>query len=514
MSLDLFFEEPLPDSVHWRLLRCGQESHFEARRLPVEMRSQKVSLEALRQAARGFSEALDQVGDSLGNCFPADLSKVLRAEPVSCWFAGETPWELARIAGVPLAYGRSLARRVRRAGEEVVPRVGGPARAALVHDGVCQSPAGLNGLFEVSVHAASEFRAVLSSEDYAVVLASGSFEPFRSLGRHYVPRLVVLHGNDLEPLTRALTKLGVDTMLATQWEVPWECCAAFLTDVLAQMREGADLGEAVGGSRSKFRDPWRTDLSLWLLGNPRLRIADLLPSRLEQSRTRSAQVRPAYLLHFLEGPEAGKTVPLFAALLSAGRPLSVGGPGPHDNDIDLDDDTIPCRCFWLEGQEGRLVLSGSVLVNGLPVVGKLALEGGELLEVGQTLMRFQVCERRSRSAATAPTPGPLPAASRYWLELVGGDQRFSIDRSQTLVGRALDCDLVVADETVSRRHCLLVRSEGNHCLRKLGGGLTLVNGLVVESETRLRHGDRLQLGESSEWLFLDARRLPGSGPAD
>lgn len=509
MSLDLFFEEPLPDSIRWRLLRDGQESHFEARRLPVEMRSQKESLLALQQAAGGFSEALDRLGDSLGNCFPANLAQVLRKEPVNCWLAGETPWELARIAGVPLAYRRSTARRVRRAGEEVVPRTDGAALAALVYDGSDPGPAGLEAHFLVSKHPAAAFRSVLSSEEYAVVLASGSFEPFRSVGRHYVPRLVVLHGPGSDALTRGLSNLGVDAILASQWEVPWECCAAFVSDILVQMREGAELGEAVGGSREKFRDAWRTDLAFWLMGNPRLSLRDLLPSRLDQSRTRSAQVRPAYLLHFLEGPEAGKTVPLFAALLSAGRPLAVGGPGPHDNDIDLDDSSIPCRCFWLEGHEGRLLLSGAVLVNGLPVVGKLALEGGELVEVGQTLMRFEVCERRSRSAATPPAPTPLPPASRYWLELAGGDQRFSLDRSQTLIGRAPDCDLVLADETVSRRHCLVVRSEGNYCVRKLGGGLTLVNGIVVESETRLRHGDRLQLGESSEWHFLDARRRPG-----
>lgn len=501
MSVELFFEEPLPDSVRWRLLRNGQESLFEARRLPVELKSHQVCLDGLRQT-EAFSETLDQLGRSLGHVFPADLVQVLRREPVSCSISGETPWELAWLGDGPLAYRRSLARRIRRAGEEVVPQTDAVPKAALV--GTDLHVPGLDATFRVERHRPEDFQAVLSSEEFGVVLASGAYEPFRSGANHYVPRLVVLHGSD-PAMTRALSKLGVDAVLASRWEVPWDRCAAFVASVMAQMREGSALGDAVGGARPSLRDPWRTDLAFWLMGNPALVLRDLLPARLEQSRTRSAMVRPAYLLHFLEGPEAGKMLPLFGALLNAGRPLAVGGPGPHDNDIELDDDEIPCRSFWLEGRDGRLLLSGAVQVNGLPVSGKLPLQGGEFLEVGRTLMRFEVCERRgARSAPESASPDPLPAGSRYWLE--GGGQRFSLDRAQTLIGRAPDCDLMVADETVSRRHCLVVRSEGSFVVRKLGGGLTLVNGLLVEAETRLRHGDRIQLGESSEWVFRDGRR--------
>ncbi len=487
MSLDLYFDEPQAGSVRWRLNRHGQESLFESRLLPAELRSHKVELATLQ------SEDLDHLGDSLGNCFPADLAQLLRAEPVNCWLNGATPWELARVAGRPIAYGHSLARRVARPGEEVTPRPEAVPRSALIG---CEGVAGLPRAFR---HAEKDFRAVLSSEDYGLVVASGSFEPFRSGARHYVPRLVVLHGTSHEALTKCLLKLGVDAVLATQWEIPWERCAAFVGATFSRMREGDTLGEAVGYARERQRDEFRTDLAMWLYGNALVRENDLIPARLEQANTRMAVVRPAYRLLMLEGPMAGKTIPLFAP----GKPLAVGGPGAHDNDIDLEDEEIPCRSFWLEGDQGRLVVSGNVLVNGLPVAGKLPLEGGELLEAGETLIRIESGDRKAKAARKLDS-GPLPASARFWLE--GSGSRYSLDRAQTLVGRAPDCDLIVEDATVSRRHCLVMRFDGAYTVRKLGRGLTLVNGLLVEAESKLRHGDRLQLGESSEWVFLDAKK--------
>jgi hypothetical protein len=78
--------------------------------------------------------------------------------------------------------------------------------------------------------------------------------------------------------------------------------------------------------------------------------------------------------------------------------------------------------------------------------------------------------------------------------------------AKVLLGRSRDCDCVVSEPSVSRRHAEL-RRQGRHWLvRDLGSrNGTRVNGLRVLEETEVRPGDRLSLGEVRFRLVL--RRL-------
>jgi FHA domain/Domain of unknown function (DUF1707) len=87
-----------------------------------------------------------------------------------------------------------------------------------------------------------------------------------------------------------------------------------------------------------------------------------------------------------------------------------------------------------------------------------------------------------------PRPaGAAPEALRLPLELVR-------DRPLTL-GRSRYCDVVVAHDTVSRRHAELWR-EGDRCyVVDLGSSNgTWVGGRRVERERRVRSGDQILLG--------------------
>ena len=63
-----------------------------------------------------------------------------------------------------------------------------------------------------------------------------------------------------------------------------------------------------------------------------------------------------------------------------------------------------------------------------------------------------------------------------------------------LIGRADDCGLVLADSSVSRRHCSVSRVAGGHVVEDLGS----TNGCFVNGEpvarAPLRDGDRLRIG--------------------
>ncbi len=74
---------------------------------------------------------------------------------------------------------------------------------------------------------------------------------------------------------------------------------------------------------------------------------------------------------------------------------------------------------------------------------------------------------------------------------------FKLERQETVIGRADDADIVVDDETISRRHARLeLRQDGSWHLVDLGStNGTFMNGNKVGDST-LSDGDQIQLGPS------------------
>jgi FHA domain/Domain of unknown function (DUF1707) len=96
-------------------------------------------------------------------------------------------------------------------------------------------------------------------------------------------------------------------------------------------------------------------------------------------------------------------------------------------------------------------------------------------------LRARLRQWRLRPAAAAPDALRLP------LELVR-------DRPLTL-GRSHYCDVVLAHDTVSRRHAEIRRDGAGWYLRDLGSSNgTWLGGSRVEREQRVRRGDQLLLG--------------------
>jgi hypothetical protein len=69
-------------------------------------------------------------------------------------------------------------------------------------------------------------------------------------------------------------------------------------------------------------------------------------------------------------------------------------------------------------------------------------------------------------------------------------------QDQVVVGRSRLCNCVISHSTVSRRHALLRSVEGRWWLRDCGSlNGTYLNGWRVVSETEVRPGDELTLGD-------------------
>jgi FHA domain len=72
-----------------------------------------------------------------------------------------------------------------------------------------------------------------------------------------------------------------------------------------------------------------------------------------------------------------------------------------------------------------------------------------------------------------------------------------------VLGRARDCDCVIAEPSVSRYHAELRRQGERWLLRDLGSrNGTRVNGMRVLEEVEVRPGDRVSLGEARYRLAL------------
>jgi hypothetical protein len=136
----------------------------------------------------------------------------------------------------------------------------------------------------------------------------------------------------------------------------------------------------------------------------------------------------------------------------------------------------------------------------------------ERLELGEFGIQAQLLTppEDEESAAAAPSAGDFghtmvysperearriePVDERRQALLVGDGRRSRLSGSRVVVGRSRDCDVVVSDPNVSRRHAELRHGDDGWSVTDLGSTNGVrVNGRRVD-QSALRPGDRITIG--------------------
>jgi Protein of unknown function (DUF3662)/FHA domain len=146
---------------------------------------------------------------------------------------------------------------------------------------------------------------------------------------------------------------------------------------------------------------------------------------------------------------------------------------------------------------------------------QVELHTDERLELGEFGIQAQLLsppeeEEPDARAEVAPSAGDFghtmvyspdrevrrlePAVDRRQAFLVGDDRRSLLAGNRTVIGRSRDCDVVIPDPNVSRRHAEVRRGEDGWWVVDLDSTNGVkVNGRRVD-EAPLRPGDRIRIG--------------------
>ena len=83
------------------------------------------------------------------------------------------------------------------------------------------------------------------------------------------------------------------------------------------------------------------------------------------------------------------------------------------------------------------------------------------------------------------------------------DQEFELNHLQMTIGRSPNNDISFTDPEISRQHAKIVHEVSGFAIEDMGStNGTFVNGERVASQTRLYHGDMINLGDAIDLKFF------------
>jgi pSer/pThr/pTyr-binding forkhead associated (FHA) protein len=138
--------------------------------------------------------------------------------------------------------------------------------------------------------------------------------------------------------------------------------------------------------------------------------------------------------------------------------------------------------------------SNGVLVNGAKIVGPTEVLAGSEFQIGEFTVKITSQEPETSQGSLGSLIGQNGAFLDKILTIKAGDN---------IVGRGSECDVFVADGSISRRHAILTASVDKFVVRDMGSANgTFVNGQKIQDITPVRSGEVVRFGSLSFRLEL------------
>ena len=213
------------------------------------------------------------------------------------------------------------------------------------------------------------------------------------------------------------------------------------------------------------------------------------PSSQARSPARPPTIEPAATwgrLAVTGGPAQARSLDLVHPSLTIGRSAT--------NDLVLPDNRVSRKHALIERRAGAVIVTdlgsnNGTFVNGRQVHDSQPLSPGAFIRLGNTELAFHPPGGR-----TVPAPAQRPSVLSS-----SQPRRLSLDgeAAALTLGRGLDCDIVLADRHVSRRHAQIRKESMVTLVQDLGSTHgTFVNGMRINQPTPLCQGDVIRVGNS------------------
>jgi pSer/pThr/pTyr-binding forkhead associated (FHA) protein len=168
-------------------------------------------------------------------------------------------------------------------------------------------------------------------------------------------------------------------------------------------------------------------------------------------------------------------------------------------DVHLDNRALSRRHAQIEKRGAAIWVrdlnsQNGTYVNGNRIAEPLALNGGDVVEVGRYQVRIEGVDNAREDTPVLTLTGPE------------GRHRFAMVGDEIIIGRAPSCDIAIGHKSISRRHLRIAIDGSDFIAEDLGSqnGARL-NNKRINGPTPFRIGDKLQMSEFTlEVGYLEA----------